>query len=426
MYKLWATIVKDFRLLSRDRVGLIMMFAMPILLVIVITSVQNSTFELVNDNKISLIIYNKDSAQQGLKLIQTIEKIGMFRILVLPGKQQEKEIPQLMHAKDALVALEIPENFSSLIETKAKDIAGRSLKDFGLEGDTERSVLPSVSPLILYYHPVLQQSFRQSINGALESALQVIQGDEIVRNLYSALHEKQIPATLENDILHSQVPITEIPVSRGGGRNIPNASQHNVPAWTLFAMFFIVISLGSSVVREKKSGSFMRLRTLPTSYMTVLFSKQITFLIIAFLQTAVIFAIGVWLFPHIGLPALNMPSDLGALLLVTLICGWCAVSYSICVGVFAETQEQANGFGAISIIILAAIGGLLVPSFAMPASFHPLMKMSPLHWGLEAYYGLFLEGGNLHDIMMNILSLLVITLLIQLITYLGLKRKNLI
>ena len=37
-----------------------MMFFMPILLVIVITSVQNSTFELVNNNKISLVVYNND------------------------------------------------------------------------------------------------------------------------------------------------------------------------------------------------------------------------------------------------------------------------------------------------------------------------------------------------------------------------------
>ena len=42
--------------------------------------------------------------------------------------------------------------------------------------------------------------------------------------------------------------------------------------------------------------------------------------------------------------------------------------------------------------MLAAIGGLMVPSFAMPQSFHLVMKLSPLHWCLEAYYGLFLEG----------------------------------
>ena len=170
----------------------------------------------------------------------------------------------------------------------------------------------------------------------------------------------------------------------------------------------------------------MRLRTLPTSYMTALLSKQITYLGVTLIQAAVIFSLGVWLFPHIGLPKLYLPDDIPALLLITLICGWCAVSFAICIGVFAQTQEQANGFGAGSIIILAAIGGLLVPSFAMPASFQTIMKISPLHWGLEAYYGLFLEGGKLKDILMNILSLLVITALIQLIMLTGLKRKNLI
>jgi ABC-2 type transport system permease protein len=126
------------------------------------------------------------------------------------------------------------------------------------------------------------------------------------------------------------------------------------------------------------------------------------------------------------LPALNLPPDLPALIIVTLICGWCAASYAICIGVFAETQEQANGFGAVSIVILAALGGLLVPAFAMPASFRGIMKISPLHWCLEAYYGLFLEGGKLKDILTNILSLLAITVLIQLLTLYGLKRKNLI
>jgi ABC-2 type transport system permease protein len=77
-------------------------------------------------------------------------------------------------------------------------------------------------------------------------------------------------------------------------------------------------------------------------------------------------------------------------------------------------------------MILAALGGLLVPSFAMPANLQKILQISPLHWALEAYYGLFLEGGNLKDIWLNILSLLGITVLIQLFTLYGLKKKNLI
>jgi ABC-2 type transport system permease protein len=187
-----------------------------------------------------------------------------------------------------------------------------------------------------------------------------------------------------------------------------------------------VISLGGNVVREKLNGSFIRLKTLPTNYYLALLSKQITYVLLTMAQAAVIFMIGIWLFPHIGLPRLNLPDSMGSLVLVTGVCGYCAASYAICVGVFSQTHEQANAFGAASIVILAAIGGLLVPSFAMPSALQPIMKISPLHWCLEAYYGLFLEGGKLKDIWLNILSLLIITLFIQLLTLWGLRSKKLI
>ena len=57
-----------------------MMFFMPILLVIVITSVQNSTFELVNNNKISLVVFNKDEGPLGTELVDGIHKIGLFKL----------------------------------------------------------------------------------------------------------------------------------------------------------------------------------------------------------------------------------------------------------------------------------------------------------------------------------------------------------
>jgi len=62
----------------------------------------------------------------------------------------------------------------------------------------------------------------------------------------------------------------------------------------------------------------------------------------------------------------------------------------------------------------------------MPESFQNILILSPLHWCLEAFYGLFLEGGSLRDILMNILPLFAIIIIIQLITLWGLKRKNLI
>lgn len=394
MHILRATIIKDLKILLRDRVALFMMFFMPILLVIVITSVQNSAFELVNNNKISLVIYNNDKDSLSLRLIEGIRKIGLFKLQVSDSVIAENHFSSQMYNKDALVALVIPKGFTRIILKNAENIAARSLKD--PDSVNEKSSAPEELPdsLKMYYNPVMQASFRHSVDGALTSAIQVIQGETIVKKLYEAVNQKEIPQDLEKQILFGQFPISEIPVSRSGSRTVPNASQHNVPAWTIFAMFFIVISLGGVMVREKNSGSFIRLKTLPASYMNALFSKQFVYLMVTILQAFVIFVIGNKIFPLIGLPALNIPDDIWGLLIVTIVCGYCAVSYAICVGVFANTPEQSNGFGAISILILAALGGLLVPSFAMPANLQKILRISPLHWALEAYYGLFLEGEN--------------------------------
>jgi len=413
-------------ILIRDRIGLTLMFVMPIVLAIVITSVQNSTFELVNENKIALLVCNKDTGAAGKQLVAAIEKMGMFHLWQAPAAQTEKEITDKMHDKDALVAVVIPAGFSIKLTARAKGISEQALQNFGVNEDSTRQPITSLDPINFYYHPVMQQSFRNSIQGAMRSALQVVESKQVLKSLYFSLNEKELPDSLEQNIINSEVPIHEIAVSRDGSRNIPNASQHNIPAWTLFAMFFVVISLGSSIVREKLSGSFVRLKTLPTSYLVSLVSKQLTYIGVTLLQAIVIFSIGIWLFPVMGLPGLNLPHDIAGLLIVTLICGWCAASFAICVGTFAQTQEQANGLGAVSIVLMAAVGGLLVPSFAMPASFKTIMQVSPLHWCLEAYYGLFLEGGNLKDVWLNILPLLAITILIQGITFIGLKRKKLI
>ncbi|MEP7107057.1 MAG: ABC transporter permease [Ferruginibacter sp.] len=426
MYKLGATILKDLLILTRDKMGLLCMFVMPIILAVVITALQNSTFELVNDNKVPLLLCNKDTGEISSQLVTAIEKVGIFNLKQVIANKTEKEISDRMHAKDALIAIIIPEDFSLKVALKAKNISGKTLTGFGLEADTLQSANSQIESVTLLYHPVLQESFRQSIKGALRSSLQLVESKQILKSLYLTLNEKQLPESLENEILNNQITINEIPISRDGSRKIPNATQHNIPAWTIFAMFFVVISLGSSVVKEKLNGSFVRLKTLPTNYFLALLSKQITYLFVTLAQAAVIFAIGVWLFPLMGLPGLNLPSDLTGLVLVALICGWCAVSFAICIGVFAHTQEQANGVGAVSIVLLAAIGGLLVPSFAMPDSFKTIIKLSPLHWCLEAFYGLFLEGGKLKDILINILPLFAITVFLQLTALAGLKKKNLI
>jgi ABC-2 type transport system permease protein len=425
MYKLIASIRKDLLILRRDRVGLAFILFMPVLLVIIITSLQNSTFEMVNSNKVKILLCNEDEGKSSLQFIETISKLGMFELIFTYDVSDGNELALRMHNEDALLAILIPENFSSDL---ARNAEMKSEMAFNMTGNGEdaATAVPMSDSLLLYYHPVLQNKYRINILNGLYSALQMVETKQILELVHHSLHEDSTGFTFDEQIFQAGIDITEVPVSRDMGRTIPNASQHNIPAWTIFAMFFIVISLAGNMVKEKLSGSHLRLKTLPTNYMLSLLSRMIVFTGVCMLQVLVIFSIGVFLFPLIGLPQLNLPADLSGLILVSLITAICAVSYAICIGVFAGTQEQANGFGAVSIVILAALGGILVPSFAMSDSFRPFLNISPMHWSLEAYYVLFLEGGKLRDLWGNLVPLLLIILILQMLAYAGLRRQKLI
>src|ERR1700761_6180306 len=101
MFKLWATIKKDARILLRDRVGIALMFVMPIILVIVATGIQNSTFQLVNKNKIPVLVCDLDTGKAGKELTGALNKIGMFS--VASTQNSEKGLVQTMRHSDDML-----------------------------------------------------------------------------------------------------------------------------------------------------------------------------------------------------------------------------------------------------------------------------------------------------------------------------------
>ena len=427
MFKLLQAILKELRILLRDKAALAVIFAMPILLVIVITSIQHSSLQMINNNKVEVLVCNRDTSESSLQMVQALEKIGMFNIQKTTGSIGTRQLTDSMHQTDALVAIVIPQSFGASLRSRSAKITNQALAEFGVATSTnpDTATLP-VPDIELYYNPVLQESFRMSVSGALSSARQFTENRAVLQALYKAMSNKQLPDSLEQQIMRNRPAIIEIPTARDGSRKIPNATQHNVPAWTIFAMFFIVVALSTNVVKEKNSGSFIRLKTLPTAFVLNLLAKQFTYLAVTVAQVLVIFSLGIFLFPHIGLPALVLPEQWYSLVLVSVLCGYCAVSYGILIGVYARSIEQAIGFGAVSVVILAAIGGIVVPSFAMPASLRWLMMMSPLHWCMEAYNVLFLEAAAAKHVLTSLVPVLLITLAMQLVSFVKLKQQQLL
>src|SRR5690606_21665595 len=126
----------------------------------------------------------------------------------------------------------------------------------------------------------------------------------MIDRMYANMDMAERSAKLKEKMISNRVGIDQIVASNNNSTVIPNSTQHNVPAWTIFAMFFMVVSLGSNIVKERVNGSFLRLKTMPTTFMVVMFSKMAVYVIVAALQVALTFSMGVWILPKLGLPKL--------------------------------------------------------------------------------------------------------------------------
>jgi ABC-2 type transport system permease protein len=101
-----------------------------------------------------------------------------------------------------------------------------------------------------------------------------------------------------------------------------------------------------------------------------------------------------------------------------------AAGYGIVVGTLAGSYEQASMFGAVSVVIAAALGGIMVPVFAMPPVMQDISRFSPLGWGLNALTGIFVRGFGLQDVLFEISCLLGFAVCTLLIGWIGFMHRQ--
>lgn len=425
MFKLYSSLRKELLLLINDKVGLALMFLMPLLLVFIITIIQDSAYKMVNENQIPLLVVNQDKGSEGAKLVDLLTKSGLFKIDSQNAIEQQSLKSELL-SRGKMIALYIPASFSAGLESNAEDVSTILMDDLGLAHDTTARREVSMPRLSFYNDPVLQENYSYSVMSVIQSYMSVIENSLMIDRMYANMDIVEGSAKLKDKMISNRVGIDQIVARNNNSTAIPNSTQHNVPAWTIFAMFFMVVSLGSNIVKERINGSFLRLKTMPTTFMVVMFSKMAIYVVVAALQVALTFSMGVWILPKLGLPKLSVPDNIIATIAVIFISSMAAVSYALMIGAFAKTEQQANGFGAISIIIFGAIGGILVPTFVMPGFMQFFSNFSPLHWCLEGFYVLFLKGGSWQDLRTVFAFLGIFIVFCQLGTYFKLRLERII
>ncbi len=417
------SIYKEFLLLKRDFGGVIILFVMPLILIIAVTLIQDSTFKKVTDAKIPIVLVDNDNGKVSKSVYENLQKSDAFTIITKIDNQliTESQAKEIVFKGKYQLAIIIPENLSSDLQNKIDQNVTNIVSSFS-ETDTSKTATPKVisqKEVKLYFDPAVQLSFKNAVMSSIDKMISQIETQSIYATFQNQLGDNV--AAFEQK---SFITFKEIAPKINDKEIIPNSAQHNVPAWTLFAIFFIVIPLSINIVKEKSQGTFVRLRTNPVATTIVLAGKTVMYSIICMIQFYMMVIVAVYLFPKMGLPALNVEGNLFLMSIVAFFSGLAAIGFGILIGTIAKTQEQSAPFGATATIVLAAIGGVWVPVFAMSKTMQIIAQCSPMNWGLNAFYDVLLRNGSIIDIVPELSLLLLFFIITSTIAILYDKKKR--
>lgn len=393
-------------LLKRDFGGLVILFVMPLVLIITITLIQNATFKSLSDNKIPVLLVDQDKGAISETVKANLDKSGSFSIVsAISGKALTEA-----QAKDAVfsgkyqLAIIIPKHLSRDLQVKVNQNVTKILSSFGLENSgitKQKEDVVGQREVRLYFDPATQITFKNAVKSNIDKMISQIETQSIYKTFQNQIGEDDKPVFDQK----SFITFKEMVPTVNHKEVLPNSVQHNVPAWSLFAIFFIVVPLSINIVKEKGQGTQIRLITNPVPYAVLIAGKTATYLMICMIQFLLMVAVGIYIFPYLDLPVLDVSGKMTLLLVVALFSGLAAIGFGILLGTMAKTQEQSAPFGATSVVILAAIGGVWVPVFAMPKMMQYVSHISPMNWGLNAFYDVLLRNGGFQEILPEIIFL---------------------
>lgn len=396
LYKLWRAIWKEILLLKRDIGGIVIIFIMPLVLIITITLIQDSSFKTLEGSKMPMILVDHDKGEVSQTIIDELKAGNTFEIVA--KNHDEESAKKAVFNGEYQLAIVIPENLSRDLNANINEKVETIVSSFGVEipekSEKKITKTPENKEIHLYFDPATNPGFKSGIINTVDKMVFKIENKKIYKAFQEQLGTGEDLNQNKNFITYKEI------VPKSGDKEIlPNSVQHNVPAWALFAIFFIVVPLSINLVKEKNQGTIIRLNSSPTPYFIHVLGKTFTYLVICLIQFLLMVVVGVYLFPYFDLPVFDISGKLLPMLFVTFFAGLGAIGFGVLLGTLADTQEQSAPFGATSVVILAAIGGIWVPVFMMPEFMQTISKFSPMNWGLNAYYDIILRNSSVFGVV---------------------------
>lgn len=397
--KLAASILKEARIIGRDRQALFLFFVMPVVFVLILSLALRDAFGERPGASFPVLVVAGDRGEISASVIQAFRSNSHLQ-LTESEHASEAQVRQWLIEGRYMFAVLIPPGATEQAKRRIGEIAARVPKDLLMEKPVNVRVLAD---------PALRGDYRKVLEGALSLALHGLEmrmgGKQLDQMLKSTLGERYVPIP---DMEQTPVftPIDSEVVTRELGDPTPTSVQQNAPAWTLLAMFFLTVPLSVSFIKEREQGSLFRLQTMTVPAWVVLGGKALPYFVINLIQMASILAVSVYVLPLLGGDRLGLGHSPLAILVMGASASLAAIGFGIAVAMYARTAEQAASFSSAVVMIMAALGGILVPKTVMPPLMQNLAVFSPLSWGLDGFQDVFVRGGGVTQAMPEALGLL--------------------
>jgi ABC-2 type transport system permease protein len=333
----WLVMWKEFLELFRDRALLPVVFMMPVIQLVLFGYVVSADVR-----NLSTAIVDQDHTVASARVGDALLNSGYF---VLAGRPaDEAGARRLMDSNDAQVAIIVPKGFSEHLDEGRK--APVEVIIDGTESNTGQ------------------------VAGAYAS--------NVLRNLSVKLTGASAGSG-QGPGLDARVRVWFNPTLR--------SVNTMVPGLLAFLMLMSVTNLmAQSVVKERERGTLEQIFVTPLSKSQYLLGKILPYAVVAFVQTSVVFAVGVLWF------RVPFRGDIVFLLAASLLFLTTSIGQGLIVSTLARTRHQAQMVSMFISLPSMMLSGFMFPVDSMPALIKPLTYLIPLRYYLVVIRSIFMKG----------------------------------
>lgn len=384
--QLIAIIRKEFRLVTRDAQGLALLFLMPVIFILIMSLAMKDDFDRRAGVALTVLVDDGANNSRSAQMLAELAAHEQFEL---------HRVADALQASPATARL-----------TEAERAVGRDQYHFLLRVAPGAFEDPDVVIAQLLVAPAtsaeLALLFAAAVKGAAASQKTALMLEEL---------QAEVPDLADVDLLARSGTDDELLLSLRYGfqaedvEQAPTAVQQNVPAWLVFSMFFVVIPLANTLITERQLGTLRRMHTVPVANWKLLLGKVIPYFFINLIQVVLMLLVGVFVVPALGGDQLTLGNSYPGLALMAAALSIAALGYAMLIAVVCRSTEQATTLGGATNIILAALGGIMVPAFIMPEFMQTLSNLSPMSWGLQGFLDIFSRGGGVQQVWSRALPL---------------------